>query len=152
MAGLDGRKISPHRDSIPGPSSPQSVAIPTELPGPQSRINTVHEFITERHCPIFPYKCISTKFQNRCFKSCLRYTSGDLYDIWGYKYYQKVRKNLKFVFRILSVSVRPITAGKMKETVFFSLTARSLTVEARIISICLPNYTTSYPIIPYHEI
>ena len=28
------RKISPHRDSIPGPSSPQSVAIQTELPGP----------------------------------------------------------------------------------------------------------------------
>ena len=27
------RKISPHRDSIPRPSSPQSVAIPTELPG-----------------------------------------------------------------------------------------------------------------------
>ena len=26
-AGLDGRKISPHRDSIPGPSSPQSIAI-----------------------------------------------------------------------------------------------------------------------------
>ena len=34
-AGLDGRKISPHRDSIPGTSSPWSVAIPTELPGPQ---------------------------------------------------------------------------------------------------------------------
>ena len=33
-AGLDGRKISSHRDSIPGSSSPQSVAIPTELPGP----------------------------------------------------------------------------------------------------------------------
>ena len=31
-AGLDRRKISPHRDSIPGPSSPySSVAIPTEL-------------------------------------------------------------------------------------------------------------------------
>ena len=27
-------KISPHRDSIPEPSSPQSVAIPTELLGP----------------------------------------------------------------------------------------------------------------------
>ena len=32
-AGLDGRKISPHRDSIPGPSSPEPVAIPSELPG-----------------------------------------------------------------------------------------------------------------------
>jgi hypothetical protein len=33
-AGL-GRceKSRPHRDSIPGPSSPQAVAIPTELPG-----------------------------------------------------------------------------------------------------------------------
>ena len=30
-AGLNGRKISPQRDSIPGPSSPYSVAIPTEL-------------------------------------------------------------------------------------------------------------------------
>ena len=29
------RKISPHRDSIPGPSSPQAVSIPTELPGPK---------------------------------------------------------------------------------------------------------------------
>ena len=31
------RKISPHRDSIPGPSSPYPVAIPTELRGPQER-------------------------------------------------------------------------------------------------------------------
>ena len=31
-AGLDGRgKSRPHRDSIPGPSSPYRVAIPTEL-------------------------------------------------------------------------------------------------------------------------
>ena len=29
------RKISPHRDSIPGPSSTQAVAIPTTLPGPR---------------------------------------------------------------------------------------------------------------------
>jgi len=27
-------KLLPHRDSIPGPSSPQRVAIPTELSGP----------------------------------------------------------------------------------------------------------------------
>jgi hypothetical protein len=40
-AGLDERKISPHRDSIPGPSSPQSVAIPTELSRPTiSNYNT----------------------------------------------------------------------------------------------------------------
>ena len=35
-AGLDGWNISPHRDSISGPSSLQSVAMPTELPGPHS--------------------------------------------------------------------------------------------------------------------
>ena len=29
------RKISPHRDSIPGPSSPQAVAIPNTLPDPR---------------------------------------------------------------------------------------------------------------------
>ena len=34
-AGLDGRKISSRPGLDPGPSSPQSVAIPTELPGPQ---------------------------------------------------------------------------------------------------------------------
>jgi len=33
--GLDGRKISSPRGFDPGPSSPQSVAIPTEVPGPQ---------------------------------------------------------------------------------------------------------------------
>jgi hypothetical protein len=38
-AGLDVcEKSRPHRDSIPGPSSPYPVAIPTELPGP--RIST----------------------------------------------------------------------------------------------------------------
>ena len=34
-AGLDGRKISSLPAFDPGPSSPYSVAIPTELPGPQ---------------------------------------------------------------------------------------------------------------------
>ena len=33
-AGLDGWKISSPPGFDPGPSSPQSVAIPTELPGP----------------------------------------------------------------------------------------------------------------------
>jgi hypothetical protein len=41
-ARLDVReKPGPHRDSIPGPSSPQSVAIPTELPGPQVPIGVI---------------------------------------------------------------------------------------------------------------
>ena len=36
-AGLDWcGKSRRHRDSIPGPSSPYAVAIPTELPGPQN--------------------------------------------------------------------------------------------------------------------
>ena len=34
-AGLEGQKISSPPGFDPGPSSPQSVAIPTELPGPQ---------------------------------------------------------------------------------------------------------------------
>jgi len=35
-AGLDrSGKFRLHRDSIPGPSSPYPVAIPTELPGPR---------------------------------------------------------------------------------------------------------------------
>jgi len=33
-AGLDRCGKSPHRDSIPGPSSPLPVAVLTELPGP----------------------------------------------------------------------------------------------------------------------
>ena len=39
-AGLDGcGKSRPHRDSIPGPSSPYRVAIPTELSRPQQDRN-----------------------------------------------------------------------------------------------------------------
>jgi len=33
-AGLEGEKSLPHRDSIPGPSSPYTVTVPTTLPGP----------------------------------------------------------------------------------------------------------------------
>ena len=32
--------LAPHRDSIPGPSSPYAVAIPTTLPGPRKRVLT----------------------------------------------------------------------------------------------------------------
>jgi hypothetical protein len=40
-AGLDVcEKSRPHRDSIPGLSSPSSFAIPTELPGPQTEMST----------------------------------------------------------------------------------------------------------------
>jgi hypothetical protein len=38
-AGLDRcGKTRPHRDSIPGPSSPQLVTIPTELPGSKDKM------------------------------------------------------------------------------------------------------------------
>jgi len=36
-AGMDGQKISSPPGFDPVPSSPQSVAIPTELPGPLSK-------------------------------------------------------------------------------------------------------------------
>ena len=39
-AGLDGRKTRPHRDSIPDDPGRSSVAIPTELPGPQNKGTT----------------------------------------------------------------------------------------------------------------
>jgi len=38
-AGLDGRKVTPHRDSIQDPPARSSVAIPTELPGPHNNSN-----------------------------------------------------------------------------------------------------------------
>jgi hypothetical protein len=44
-AGLDGRKISSPLGFDPGPSSPQSVAIPTELPGPPVHIYGSNLFI-----------------------------------------------------------------------------------------------------------
>ena len=43
-AGLDGyRKSPPHRDSITGPSSPYTVAIPTELSQPTQISNKFHK-------------------------------------------------------------------------------------------------------------
>ena len=45
-AGLEGRKISSPKGFDPGPSSPQSVAIPTELPGPY--LHTVHTAILQK--------------------------------------------------------------------------------------------------------
>jgi hypothetical protein len=48
-AGLDVcEKSRPHRDSIPRPSSPKSVAIPTELPGPQKGIKRILNNKTKR--------------------------------------------------------------------------------------------------------
>jgi hypothetical protein len=45
-AGLDGRKTSPHRDSIPGPSSPNSAAIPTEALGPLRIERCTRKYLT----------------------------------------------------------------------------------------------------------
>jgi len=42
-AGLDGRKISSQRDSIPDRPAYSSVAIPTELPGPQHKEVICHK-------------------------------------------------------------------------------------------------------------
>jgi hypothetical protein len=44
-AGLDVcEKSRPHRDSIPGPSSPWPVAIPTELPGPSIFVVSLYRY------------------------------------------------------------------------------------------------------------
>ena len=49
-AGLDGcGKFPPHRDSIPGLSSPQAVAIPTTLPGPLTCVDFL-----QINSPTFP--------------------------------------------------------------------------------------------------
>ena len=39
----DAENLAPHRDSIPGPSSPQPIAIRTTLPGPQRGANNARE-------------------------------------------------------------------------------------------------------------
>jgi len=44
-AGLDGRKISSPPGFDAGPSSPYSVAIPTELPGPRLCIYTTFNIL-----------------------------------------------------------------------------------------------------------
>ena len=43
--GLDGRKISSPPGFDPGPSSPQSVAITTELPGPRGTFKYIKDFM-----------------------------------------------------------------------------------------------------------
>jgi len=54
-AGLDGRKISCPSGSDPGPSSLQSVAIPTELPGPLLLILSRYTQVKETdQAPLLP--------------------------------------------------------------------------------------------------
>jgi hypothetical protein len=56
-AGLDRcGKSHPHRDSIPGPSSPVPVAVPTELPGPQVLL--------------YPYKFMNNTPSYRSSRNC----------------------------------------------------------------------------------
>ena len=45
-AGPDGCKISPPQGFDPGPSSPQSVTIPTELPGPLYNVRYFYNLCT----------------------------------------------------------------------------------------------------------
>jgi len=54
-AGLDGRKISYPQEFDPGPSSLQSIAIPTELPGLQ-KFNSIYSKIHKRFGPRFEVK------------------------------------------------------------------------------------------------
>ena len=79
-AGLDGRKISPHRDSIPGPSSPKSVAIPTELPGPLTKLNTQQNLGKANFGPKRPKENSPlNKMPYRTVRCTNRYTSEDLW-------------------------------------------------------------------------
>ena len=66
-AGLDGRKMSSPPGFDPGPSSPQSVTMPTELPGPQvphPRITniTCHRTKSSLHGDLAPGICASLRY------------------------------------------------------------------------------------------
>ena len=54
--GRSGRaeNLAPHWDSIPGTSSPYSIAIPTELPGPL----TLRVHISNTVVPVVVFQCI----------------------------------------------------------------------------------------------
>jgi hypothetical protein len=55
-ANLD-RKSRPHRDSIPRPSSPQPVAIPTELPSPHKNVSHIYKTIQmDNQFALFRYR------------------------------------------------------------------------------------------------
>jgi len=55
-AGLDGRKISSPPGFDPGPSSPSSIAIPTELPGPHRVIiSDIYIYIHSIYIHIYVY-------------------------------------------------------------------------------------------------
>ena len=62
-AGLDGRIISPPRDSIPDRPARSSVVIPTELPGPQILANNEDKNLRE-------------------FKACSRYMKFLIREKW----------------------------------------------------------------------
>ena len=58
-AGLDGRKISSPPGCNPGPSSPLSVAIPTELPGPHliAKVSENHQKTPKATEPTSHHDC-----------------------------------------------------------------------------------------------
>ena len=71
------RKISPHRDSILGPSSPQPVTKPTELPGPG--------YLVSSHLMVFACTlviCLHERSHSLEIKGCLRNQNIPSY-IWN---------------------------------------------------------------------
>ena len=97
-ARLDGRKISPHRDSIHGPSSLQSVAILTELPGPHPRHYTVHKFCIVK-IKIYtikePTKCTQKLCIIQDFSSYVNLRCVYLWNLYNIKFlWSALNKNL----------------------------------------------------------
>ena len=75
-AGLGGcGKSRPHRDLIPGPSSPLQVAIPTALSQPTCMVSGTFKFIqyTYKHFPKCAVKCVlpCTVTLDAKLRSCL---------------------------------------------------------------------------------
>ena len=48
--------LAPHRDSIPGPSSPQPVAIPIELPGPLTNLQVLQNASLAQELLVSPFQ------------------------------------------------------------------------------------------------
>ena len=64
-AGLDGQKISSLPGYDPGPSSPQSFAIRSELPGPQEMQGTGEKCAAMQAFSAEPPTCFATPHTNK---------------------------------------------------------------------------------------
>ena len=98
-AGLDGRKISSPPGFDPGPSSPQSVAIPTELSGPH----------IIQQCFIYIYIYIRSIRACACSPHHIRlkynpYTTGELYSVKHHEC-SSLGHNLSIKASIVSLSI-----------------------------------------------